>query len=260
MIPFEKYHCLGRDFILLDSRDGAFGALKGAEMARLCARRFGVGASGILRIDGCSEELVEVMSYNLNGGQAELNVVDAACTAVFAKALGFMKEPAKIKINGQTVLCKMVSNHENMFFINIRLLETFSVQRVFQNFVMSYGNAQFCMVPIDEVGGVDVEKRGREISFGKRFPNGANVTFFQPDPNHLEIRHYEHQVDQETYTNGLCAIGAALSHAQNHPKENNYLIRAKGGEVQVSFTRSEDMFCNLDVLVLVNTVYSGIIK
>jgi diaminopimelate epimerase len=103
---------------------------------------------------------------------------------------------------------------------------------------------------------MDIVGKGREISYGKRFPKGANVTFYQPNPGFLEIRHYEYQTDQETYTNGLCVIGAALSHAQNNPVDN-CLVRAKGGEMQVSFARSEEAFYNVELQVLVNAVYDG---
>ena len=255
-ISFKKYHCLGRDFILLDNRDGAFGALQSTEIARLCARRFGVGASGVLRLDGVSKTLIEVKSFNFNGALTEFNAVDAACVAVFAKDLGLLKTSTNIEINDHIVCCSLVSNHENMHFVNVRLLEPVSIKKMFQNFVMDLGTL-FCMVPTDDVSRVDVLEKGREISYNKRFPKAANVIFYQPDPVFLEIRHYEHQVDQETYTNGLCVIGAALSHALNNPGDT-CLVRAKGGETQVSFARSEDAFYNVELRLLVNGVYCGI--
>jgi diaminopimelate epimerase len=252
---FKKYHCLGRDFILLDNRNGDFSALQSSEISRLCARRFGIGASGILRLDGCSNTLIDVKSYNFNGALTEFNAVDAACVAVFAKDLGLLKTSTNIRINEQTVCCTLVSNHENMHFVNVRMIEPIAIKKVFQNFVMDCGNV-FCMVPTNDVSSVNVVEKGREISYNKRFPKNANVIFYQPNPGFLEIRHYEHLVDQETYTNGLCVIGAALSHAQNNPIEN-CLVRAKGGEMQVSFARSEEAFYNVELHVLVNTVYSG---
>ncbi|MDR0437044.1 MAG: hypothetical protein LBH22_01940 [Bacteroidales bacterium] len=255
IISFEKYHCLGRDFILLDNRDGIFGALQSAEISRFCARRFGIGASGLLRLDRCSKILIDVKSYNFNGALAELNVLDAACVAVFAKNLGLLTTSTHIEINGQIVCCDFVSNHENMHFVNVRILEPIAIKKVFQNFVMDFGT-QFCMVPTDDVNTINVLEKGREISYNKRFPKGANVTFYQPNPGFLEIRHYEHQTDQETYTNGLCVIGAALSHAQNNPGDS-CLVRTKGGEIQVSFARSEEAFYNVALQVLVNAVYRG---
>ena len=254
-ISFKKYHCLGRDFILIDNRSGDFEALQSSEIARLCARRFGIGASGILRLDQCSKTLIAIKSFNFNGALAEFNGADAACAAVFAKNLGLLTDSINIEINGHIVCCNLVSNHENMHFVNVRLLAPISIKKLSQNFVMNLGT-QFCMIPTDDVSLVDVVSKGRETSYSKRFPKGANVTFYQSNSDFLEIRHYEHQVDQETYTNGLCAIGAALSHAQNN-MDNDYLIRTKGGEAQVSFERLEETFDNVNLQVLVNTVYEG---
>ena len=255
MISFRKYHCFGRDFILLDNRDGAFRALQSAETARLCAQRFGIGASGILRLDGVSKNVIHVKSFNVNGNLAELNLMDAASVAVFAKDLGLVENAIHVEINEQTVCCNPVSNHENMYFVNVRMTEPLLVRKVFQTFVMDYGT-QFCMVPTDEVNSVDVVGRGREISYGKRFLNGANVTFYQPHPGFLEVRHYEHQTDRETYANGLCILGAALSHAHNNPMDQ-CLVRTKGGETRVSFSREEESFYNVEIQILVNAVYHG---
>ncbi len=255
-LSFKKYQCLGRDFILLDNCDGAFSELRSVDLSRLCERRFGIGASGILRIDKVSKTLIEVKAYNFNGILALPNAVDAACVAVFAKEMGLLTSSVNIDINGQIVCCEITSNHENMSFVNIRILEPVTIKKVFQNFVMELG-ATFCMVPIDDVGLADVVEKGRELSHSKRFQKGANITFYQPNHSHLDIRHYEFQTDEETYTNGLCAIGAALSHAQNNLKTTHCFVRTKGGEMQVSFARSEQAFYNVELQVLINTVYHG---
>jgi len=35
------------------------------------------------------------------------------------------------------------------------------------------------------------------------------------------------------------------------------LVRAKGGEMQVSFSRLEDAFYNVELRILVNAIYEG---
>lgn len=255
MIPFQKYQCLGRDFILLDNRDKTLDALRSSDLAHLCERRFGIGASGVLRLDAASKTSAEVKAYNCNGIPAEFNAVDAACAAVFANSLQPPASSTNISINNQTVHCKITSNHENMHFVSVRILEPIVIRKIFQNFVMELGST-FCMMPVSDVSAIDVLEKGRNMAHGKRFPKGANITFYQPEFSHLHIRHYEYQTDEETYTNGLCSIGAALSHAQNNPNSNCF-VRTKGGEMQVSFARSEQAFYNVELQILVNTIYCG---
>ncbi|MDR2907113.1 MAG: hypothetical protein LBU91_03885, partial [Bacteroidales bacterium] len=159
-VDFKKYQCLGRDFILVDNCDGRLNALQSSDLARLCERRFGIGASGILRLDTVSKTLVEVTAYNFNGLLAEFNAVDAACVAVFLRMSNLPETSGQITINGQTVHCKITSNHETMFFVNVRILEPIEIKKIFQQFVMDFG-AMFCMIPIDDVSLVDVKGKGR---------------------------------------------------------------------------------------------------
>ena len=125
-----------------------------------------------------------------------------------------------------------------------------------QSFMMEF-ETLYCMIPTHDVSKVNVLERGRELAYSKRFPTGANIVYYQPNQTHLDIRHYEHQTEEETYTNGICAIGAALSHSRNTPT-NNCFVRTKGGEMQITFARSEQTFYNIELQVLVNAVYSGI--
>ena len=49
-ISFSKYHGTGNDFILLDNRGGSI-ALSGTQVERLCTRRFGIGADGLILLE-----------------------------------------------------------------------------------------------------------------------------------------------------------------------------------------------------------------
>ncbi len=257
-IHFKKYQCLGRDFILIDNRDGSLSEFRPTEWGRMCERKFGIGASGILRIEAVSQDLVEVTAFNSNGFLAELNLIDAACVAVFVRDLGVSEDTLNVRINKQTVICKRGSNHETMHFVSVLISETIAIKKLFQNFVMEFGTT-FCMVPTDNVGILNIEEKGREVSRNKRFPKGTNVVFYQPHESFLEVRHYEYQTDEETFINGLCVVGAALSHAQNNPNTKSF-IRTKGGELQVSFDYMENEFHHVELQVLVNEVYSGVYK
>lgn len=257
-IHFEKYQGLGRDFILIDNKDGSLNAFREVDWGRICDRKFGVGASGILCVDAYSDEMIEVSSYTANGALSGWNVVDSACVAAYARNLGFCKPLIPVRINGRTAFCKIGSSHENMYFVSVTLPDSLVVKKLFQNFILDF-DAVFCMVPIDGVGYLNIEEKGREISHGKRFQKGANVVFYQPHHSFLEIRSYEYQTDEESYGCGLGAIGAALSHAQNNPGQK-CLVRTRGGELNVSFERSEQTFCKIELQVVINSVYAGTYK
>jgi diaminopimelate epimerase len=48
MISFTKYHGLGNDFILIDSRDRAELEMTPKQAIQMCDRHFGIGADGVI--------------------------------------------------------------------------------------------------------------------------------------------------------------------------------------------------------------------
>ncbi len=81
-LAFEKVHGLGNDFVLLDARTG--GSTCGpAEVRRLCDRRLGVGADGVLTLlpAGHPDAAARLLVQNADGSEAELCGNGLRCAA-----------------------------------------------------------------------------------------------------------------------------------------------------------------------------------
>jgi diaminopimelate epimerase len=88
-LPFYKYQSLGNDFIVVDAvADGPRVTRLGAPEAarKLCDRHFGIGADGILFLDGevaATEASRRLTIWNADGSQAEMCGNGVRCVAKY---------------------------------------------------------------------------------------------------------------------------------------------------------------------------------
>ena len=69
-IHFSKYQGAGNDFIMLDNFSGVYDFLTVAEISKLCDRRFGIGADGLILISNCAESDFFVDYFNADGSKS----------------------------------------------------------------------------------------------------------------------------------------------------------------------------------------------
>jgi diaminopimelate epimerase len=86
-IEFSKYHGTGNDFILIDNRTATV-SLTDTDVARLCHRRFGIGADGLMLLETTAEAGFRMVYYNSDGRQSSMCGNGGRCIVAFAKALG----------------------------------------------------------------------------------------------------------------------------------------------------------------------------
>ena len=88
---FYKYHGAGNDFILFDNRLGDFN-LDQAAIVRLCDRRFGVGADGLMTLNQSSDSDFHLDYYNADGSLGSLCGNGSRCAVALAHQLQMIGE------------------------------------------------------------------------------------------------------------------------------------------------------------------------
>jgi len=87
-VQFYKYQGTGNDFILLDNRQGAYSGLTQQSISRLCERRFGIGADGLMMLNLKEGYDFEMKYFNADGRLGSMCGNGGRCMVRFAYHLG----------------------------------------------------------------------------------------------------------------------------------------------------------------------------
>lgn len=257
VLEFTKMNGAGNDFVVIDNRFFHFSVNELSELAhRLCARRTGVGADGLLAFDDADNSDVDfTMTYvNADGSVAGMCGNGARCIAAFADETGLKKERLVFEINstryeavvrpGQTGRQSSV----RVFFPQANNLElAFST-------VLTKDGTKFDLDYVDvgvphavwfgsDIATVPVTDWGREIRNHASFveKDGTNVNFAEvvdaTTGTHIKLRTYERGVEQETLACGSGAVSTFLvAHRRGFISVSECNIEVLGGTLRVGFT------------------------
>ena len=121
---------------------------------------------------------------------------------------------------------------------------------------VSMGNPH-CVIPVDDVDDVDIEKIGPMIENDPLFPDRVNVEFVQVlDEATVKVRVWERGTG-ETYAcgTGTCAAVVALTKLGKFKCGDSVTVRLKGGELTVQYT-GETVYLTGDAV----EVYKGVAR
>ena len=217
---FYKMTGSGNDFVVLDGREHDLADWTAERIRSVCDRRRGVGADGVVHLAPLPDGGVRMVYYNADGSHADMCGNAALCSTRLAVRLR-IASPDRIRLATDAgILESRCVGPESMAKIKFRTAgvpEPIAIpliggeRRAFQGTV----GVPHTIILVDDVAGVDVETRGRELRFAPVFgPAGSNINFIGPthDPaTPWALRTYERGVEAETLACGTGTIAAALA-------------------------------------------------
>ncbi|AOR33401.1 MULTISPECIES: diaminopimelate epimerase [Streptomyces] len=213
---FRKMHGAGNDFVLLcdPSPDDDMDWPKEAE--RLCARRIGVGADGLVisRLVSKDPAVLEVTCFNSDGSLATMCGNALRCSAWAAhRDHGFQQMSLRMAgVEHEAVVSddSVWVTAEVGEILPRRLQTTINGRPTW--FDSAHTGTEHVVAIVDDVEAIDAVIVGRLVRHHAGLaPLGTNVNFVQSAGSQaLKIRTYERGVEAETLSCGSGAVAAAV--------------------------------------------------
>lgn len=252
-IPFYKYQGTGNDFIIID-QIAPFNEPVPQNpqlIKRLCHRKYGIGADGIIFLQKHPSYDFEMVYYNPDASKSFCGN-GSRCVVHLANQL------------------QIIGNHTNFLAIDgvhtayiqedtiaVAMHDVTAIQHVGSDYLIYTGAPHYVRL-VEEVALLDLPSLGKEINNLPPFQNtGTNVNFVElAKNNRLFMRTYERGVNDETLSCGTGAVAAALV-AFTQGYRSPMRITTPGGELQVSFRVNKCVFTEVRLAGPATFVFQG---
>lgn len=257
-IVFSKYQGTGNDFIIIDNRDGNLAQLDTHSIKKLCDRRFGIGADGLIILASKEGYDFEMIYYNADGNQSTMCGNGGRCIVRFAYDIGMHKSTYHfLAVDGEHEAEIDTDNK-----VRLKMNDVHSVEEHSSYSLLNTGSPHFIKYSND-VRKIDVQKEGHEIRYSDTFgKEGVNVNFVENTGQYsIFVRTYERGVEAETLSCGTGVTAAALVSAHNERGFNQVEVKTIGGDLSVEFNKNGDeSFSDIYLCGPATFVFKGSIK
>ena len=230
---FYKYQGTGNDFILLDNRTTKI-VLDQPTIDRLCDRKFGIGADGLMLLENAEGYDFKMVYYNSDGNESTMCGNGGRCMTAFAKQLGVINSAASfLATDGPHTATVHVDETVRLEMNNV------SDIKLFEGYAVLNTGSPHYVIWSNDVAGTDVFNEGKRIRNSDTYrEQGINVNFAQTvSENKLLVRTYERGVEDETLSCGTGVVASAIASTLLETGKFTIEVDTPGGRLQVSFVK-----------------------
>jgi len=257
---FWKYQGTGNDFVFFDGREDVSKIKEEQEVrAKICDRRFGVGADGLIILEEDGTTDFRMLYYNSDGHEGSMCGNGGRCSIAFANFIGFASK--------KTVFEAVDGEHHGQIleeaWVDLGMNDVLQIEeRSRDTFILDTGSPHYVRI-LDEDQDVDIVKFGREVRYGTEFKAaGINVNTCKITKDGIVIETYERGVEDETFSCGTGVTACAIAYSKFTKKNGNLKIPiiTKGGHLSVSFHSQNGSFTNIVLGGPAQQVFGGEIE
>ncbi|GGX28585.1 diaminopimelate epimerase [Aquimarina muelleri] len=259
MLTFYKYQGTGNDFVIIDNRQSILTKNDTKLFARLCDRKFGIGADGLMLLELPNNEQDDftMVYFNADGKESSMCGNGGRCLVAFAAYLGVISDTATFTAIDGPHKATIKKDLVHLQMQNVSLIEKFDT-----HLFLDTGSPHHVTM-VRELANYDVKNIGRKIRNGAPyFEKGSNVNFVEKKQDGVfDVRTYERGVEDETLSCGTGVTAVALSmHATNLTDRQEVVVNTLGGELKVTFQETENGYENIFLIGPAKQVFKGEIE
>jgi diaminopimelate epimerase len=252
-IDFYKYEGAANDFIMIaDPADKIEKLLDIHTVSRLCHRRRGIGADGVILLQKAVGYDFKMVYYNSDGHKSSMCGNGGRCIMAFAARLGWVVNEANFLAIDGAHKAFMVKNT-----VSLQMQDVLVLEKIGEDWLLDTGSPHYVKI-VKRLEAVNVFEQGCSIRYSPRFKtDGVNVNFMQYDKNNISIATYERGVEGETWACGTGATACGLISHLVYQQESPALIKTKGGDLCIKFVYKNNRFTDIWLEGGANFVYRG---
>jgi diaminopimelate epimerase len=251
-MKFYKYHGTGNDFIMIDGYHEMVN-ISIEDVQRLCHRRFGIGADGLIVLRKHKSLDFEMDYYNPDGSKSFCGN-GSRCAQAFAKDLDIIKDKSSfLAIDGIHSGKSIDSNFATL------MGDVSEINKIDSDYFIYTGSPHYIRY-VENVDTINVQQEGSIIRYSEEYNEvGTNVNFVNIKDNYLKVRTYERGVEAETLSCGTGVTAVAISYLLKvNSFQNSVSIKTLGGDIQIKLDRSpENEFTNVWLIGPAIRVFEG---
>lgn len=233
-VNFKKYSGHGNDFILLDRRIEDYN-LSNNQIIKLCDRRFGIGADGIIFMSTPKDNSHDFSIRIINCDASEAIMCGNAARIAVAYEASLTRKEEFIFETKNSIYNGTYKNDESI----IRMSELYDVDKydisdlgVLGGMYLNTG-VPHTVIETKNIEQMDLLTEGEKVRYDERFDGGTNVCFFEVvQKNEIKFRVYERGIEGETHCCGTGVMATAITCKKLFNWEGEILVHCLGGEVK----------------------------
>lgn len=254
VIPFEKMHGIGNDFIILERRNLPNNINDKLLAELICDRHFGVGADGIIIMDFPPAKEADFLwsYYNSDGSEAQMCGNGMRCFAKYVYERGFTDD-VSLTVLTKAGIINPVIQADGTVTVNMgvpKIPNNFKDEIVIDSrrFIYTYveiGNPHCVIFMDNEISELDFQYFGPKIERHSKFPERINVEFvYVLNNSEIKCRVWERGAGS-TLACGTGACAALVAASINKYSNDKATIHLPGGCLTVSWDKtSNNVFLN----------------